>query len=1834
MLEVTQTIGGTSVAMDHITEHLCSKVRVFLTEIAEGVSNYRSMHNLTEQVEHQYHGRFLIELIQNAHDALGESSGQGRIYIRFDKNDSEHGSLLVANDGEPFSWSNFEKVSALGQSDKDPQKSIGNKGIGFRSVLELTDCPEIYSRQNASSLLFDGYCFAFRLSTVGSLVLPMTELAFGEGVPAWEMSGKPLVQHWSSEMLTQYRTRVATMGREWLEQEVRYLSPYLLPVALKDRESAALREFEREGFATVVRLPLKSAQAAMNVQQKMKFLEPSTCLFLWNLRELTLDQSAVLRRTFCRTITKDTSGGMHVALTESSGAQRDYLLWRKNVRIAEAPESVGAAVKVLPGRWPEMEEAEVSIAIRSGGEPDKGCVSIYLPTRVLTGSAVHLNAPFYGDMSRTSIEFGNAYNDHLVNVAMDLAVSAAIAQTAVLTADAGRAVLDLLCPLENDADGQEWSECMARAISRARINHNSTPLVLTEGGWAALRDTYQVPGLSTCRFFTDALVRQLAPVALLHPDLTQRRSRQFELLKEQFFRGTVRMPAKDVAGLVASVAEVIHRDGGDWNGFWRDVLTLLPNGQRELSRLKVLLGTDGELHQVEGGMKVFFLPRQGTPDAGDVETDSSTTEVPATLRGSVAFLSDQIELYDARRGNSQNVVREYLGGPGLVTPFRVETIFRDILRELTPQQLPVPHEGDEARRCRDIFSWGLRLMRNIVARGRGAPETFKLLGDLPVPCRGGWYKLKDSTFGSGWFDPAGDLLERYLGGLSFPIGEAAYAKLLLPASHSAFSELDAAATKDLLLKGGASDFLSLHEVASAHWDSSFYSSSALSLPLTPPPGFGQALWSEIVTAHRQVRLPYSGSFQYRVGSLWTFAGLEEYESLSESQKKQLSTLLLGALPRWAGVKWKTGHVFKIGGLIGKAQFETPLLLFLRTCPWLAIQEDRLTWDSPQERWLVPADTLASRARHYAHLRALPAETAAKISAHPGLVDELRSLGMKVFNGRDDTPSTALLEALTASIGTEAVADTNVLLGQLRDAWGQFQPDDTSTRLACLPVKSRRGLQRVQASVENFVVLPDQAALSGTLEDLGLPVLTMQTRAAQRLREWFKANYATTVQFASEMKVEPTVSGIPWSGEGSTPLSESVLSWLITPLLVLVSHERSVHATSFQERHDKLSSAKVAWVSSLELSIVRPNSQPLSKRVSSLWDARSSTLLIDESCRTQLAELSPALAHALEREDLQLPIRFILSAVGKLPDGSPDIVELLKPLGTVGKEEIDHVMEHLRGDVGYAVRYAKVLARAVDPHKDVTDIESAASEEQLLTALQHRGFDSSKCAELIQQARQTNDMFEFGATMAERWPSFPSLVRWNEALRSFQLPGVENKAWRSEFSAILEEFTWIAKRTARHAIACGHNADVGYGVLCATYTSLGQTQKLDEAGWRIRFAHVAGILGSLFGGWLGNSDLQGRLALSQDADEFTRCLEQAGIDLKVDPDELGRLNATLAQSAATQLDRIRLAWMLKHASGSPESESCVDRLLQSLGEELGSSAFVVPWSSEQVFTMLKNSFSAAFPSGGEFAVTLNSACSLEDLRSKLELTEREIEESETNLRSAREAAARRKNVINVCGKEFDASEGNLKNLWDLLKAELPDSALSSGSPFNLDDTMLLEEPPAKSPAVRDKAPSSATRSGRQPKFVNEAVGLAGEIFVFRMLRQRYGEEAVSASAWISENSRYVYEMNPANDGFGCDFKFSVKGRQYRVEVKATQGDADVFSLGSSEITLAMEIAGKTKRKKETFLIVHVKNALSSSPSAVVLPNPYDPASEGLFRIEEAEARVRYRSRKTTASSVTC
>ena len=111
----------------------------------EDVRRTVSLANGEQLFGHEYHGRFLIELLQNAADAWDARAGQ-RDRSRIEIAIAEGPVLLVANEGESFPASVVIKsLGHIGRSTKTEGKAIGHKGIGFKSVLEMSAMPEIYS---------------------------------------------------------------------------------------------------------------------------------------------------------------------------------------------------------------------------------------------------------------------------------------------------------------------------------------------------------------------------------------------------------------------------------------------------------------------------------------------------------------------------------------------------------------------------------------------------------------------------------------------------------------------------------------------------------------------------------------------------------------------------------------------------------------------------------------------------------------------------------------------------------------------------------------------------------------------------------------------------------------------------------------------------------------------------------------------------------------------------------------------------------------------------------------------------------------------------------------------------------------------------------------------------------------------------------------------------------------------------------------------------------------------------------------------------------------------------------------------------------------------------------------------------------------------------------------------------------------------------------------------------------------------------------------------------------------------------------------------------------
>src|SRR5271163_2416313 len=99
------------------------RLRVIFQSIAAGERSHREIASIASHIGADYHGRFLIELLQNACDQA-KKVGLRNSCVTIVR--TEH-FIAVTNQGEPFTEPGIEEITSLGLSSKDPQVDIGNK---------------------------------------------------------------------------------------------------------------------------------------------------------------------------------------------------------------------------------------------------------------------------------------------------------------------------------------------------------------------------------------------------------------------------------------------------------------------------------------------------------------------------------------------------------------------------------------------------------------------------------------------------------------------------------------------------------------------------------------------------------------------------------------------------------------------------------------------------------------------------------------------------------------------------------------------------------------------------------------------------------------------------------------------------------------------------------------------------------------------------------------------------------------------------------------------------------------------------------------------------------------------------------------------------------------------------------------------------------------------------------------------------------------------------------------------------------------------------------------------------------------------------------------------------------------------------------------------------------------------------------------------------------------------------------------------------------------------------------------------------------------------------
>ena len=131
-------------------------VREVEEQFTRAIDSYRAdPHLVEEHANHEdsirvggYSNRTLLELVQNAADAMsgssteGADSNSGRVEIVLDLGNE---TLYCANAGRPFSKKGLVTIAHAHLSGKRGDE-IGRFGLGFKSVLAVTTAPQVFSR--------------------------------------------------------------------------------------------------------------------------------------------------------------------------------------------------------------------------------------------------------------------------------------------------------------------------------------------------------------------------------------------------------------------------------------------------------------------------------------------------------------------------------------------------------------------------------------------------------------------------------------------------------------------------------------------------------------------------------------------------------------------------------------------------------------------------------------------------------------------------------------------------------------------------------------------------------------------------------------------------------------------------------------------------------------------------------------------------------------------------------------------------------------------------------------------------------------------------------------------------------------------------------------------------------------------------------------------------------------------------------------------------------------------------------------------------------------------------------------------------------------------------------------------------------------------------------------------------------------------------------------------------------------------------------------------------------------------------------------------------------
>lgn len=329
------------------------------------------------QIAQDYRGRLIYELLQNADDAISSDSNLNTSNIAFVLDDD---ALWVANSGRPLDEADVRGLCGISASSKTakPGKrraSIGHKGMGFKSVLEVSDAPEVYSTT---------ICFRFGPEAALQAVRTLID----------EKKISPSI---TRAPITRFPWPIEMPSNLWQQLRARGMQ-----TAFRFPFNDKMTEEQREGLAQALRdLPVTSLVFLKRLNRvEVSIRSRSTDhSFAWTTkRERLIGGKASKVPTFLD------SGMYRVVLCPDQGEPETFL-------VAHDPgieiESHRGALDEFA--WEGVELTEVSVAARMrNGKPVKlkpvwQKLHVFLPTGEPCPYSLLVNGAFSSNLSRQEI---------------------------------------------------------------------------------------------------------------------------------------------------------------------------------------------------------------------------------------------------------------------------------------------------------------------------------------------------------------------------------------------------------------------------------------------------------------------------------------------------------------------------------------------------------------------------------------------------------------------------------------------------------------------------------------------------------------------------------------------------------------------------------------------------------------------------------------------------------------------------------------------------------------------------------------------------------------------------------------------------------------------------------------------------------------------------------------------------------------------------------------------------------------------------------------------------------------------------------------------------------------------------------------------------------------------------------------------------------------------------------------------------------------------------------------------------------------------------------------